>query len=281
MTDRGALRVRGTTLRWGVRTYLMAIVNVTPDSFSGDGRVAVDAAIAHAVRQWEAGADILDVGGESTRPGHTPVEPATELARVIPVIEAVRERIPAAVISIDTYKPEVARAAHAAGADIVNSVLGAEPALLDVAAACAMPFAAMHNQVGTYYEGDVVDRVIAYLRACAGRALARGIPHEHIILDPGIGFGKTPDHNIRILRELARLVELGFPTLLGTSRKSTIGRLTGREPHERIFGTAATTALGIAAGIDIVRVHDVAPNRDAIAVADAIVRDWRPEGWIE
>ncbi len=275
------MRLRGKRFPWGEQTYLMAIVNVTPDSFSGDGRPAVDAAIEHAIAQWRAGADFLDIGGESTRPGHVPVNVATECARVIPVIEAVRARVPNAVISIDTYKPEVARAAHAAGADIINSVLGAPDALIEVAVDLDMPLAAMHNQVGTHYDGDVVDAVTAYLRDCAERALARGIAPERIWLDPGIGFGKTPSHNLRILRELSRICDLGFPTLLGTSRKSTIGRLTRREPHERIYGTAATTALGIASGIDIVRVHDVAQNRDVISVSDAIVRDWRPSGWTE
>jgi len=273
------MRLRGRSVAWGERTYLMAIVNVTPDSFSGDGREQAEAAIDHAVRQWQAGADMLDIGGESTRPGHEPIDEATELARVLPVIAGVRERLPAAIVSVDTYKPSVARAAHGAGADIVNSVLGVSDALLDVAAELQMPVAAMHNQRGTHYEEDVVDAVVAFLRDCAARALARGIPRERIMLDPGIGFGKSPNHNIRILRKLERICEIGFPTLLGTSRKSTIGKLTGREAHERIYGTAATTALGIAAGIDIVRVHDVAQNRDVISVSDAIVRDWRPSGW--
>lgn len=265
---------------WGERTYLMAIVNVTPDSFSGDGRFDADVAIEYAVRQWQHGADILDIGGESTRPGHTMIDEATEIARVIPVIAATRERIPNAVISIDTYKPGVARAAHAAGADIINSVWGAPDALIDAAVKLGMPLAVMHNQHGTHYDGDVVDAVAAFLGDCAKRASDRGLPRESIVLDPGIGFGKTPSHNIRVLRKLSRICDLGFPTLLGTSRKSTIGKLTQREPHERIYGTAATTALGIAAGIDIVRVHDVAQNRDVISVSDAIVRDWRPKGWI-
>ncbi|MEO9170348.1 MAG: dihydropteroate synthase [Candidatus Baltobacteraceae bacterium] len=256
----------------------MAIVNVTPDSFSGDGR-EVETAIAHAVRQWQQGADILDIGGESTRPGHQPVDEVTELARVIPVIAQVRERIPSAVISIDTCKANVARAAHAAGADMINSVWGASDELIDTAVDLRMPLAAMHNQAGTHYEGDVVTAVAAFLADCAQRALERGLSREAIILDPGIGFGKTPNHNIRILRRLEQICDLGFPTLLGTSRKSTIGKLTQREPHERIYGTAATTALGIAAGIDMVRVHDVAQNRDVISVSDAIVRDWRPQGW--
>lgn len=257
----------------------MAIVNVTPDSFSGDGKNDVENAIDHAVRQWQAGADILDIGGESTRPGHAPIDEATELERVIPVIERVRERIPNAIISIDTFKPNVARAAHAVGADMINSVWGAPDLLIDAAVELRMPLAAMHNQNGTHYDGDVVEAVCTFLADCAKRALDRGLAREAIVLDPGIGFGKTPNHNIRVLRRLEAICDLGFPTLLGTSRKSTIGKLTQREPHERIYGTAATTALGIAAGIDMVRVHDVAQNRDVISVSDAIVRDWRPQGW--
>lgn len=280
LADRGALRARGRRYAWGERTYLMAIVNVTPDSFSGDGRDDTEVAVEHAMRQWQAGADILDIGGESTRPGHERVDDPIEIARVRPVIEALRERLPTAVVSVDTYKPAVARAAKAAGADIINSVWGAPDDLLDAAAELGMPIVAMHNQREAQYDGDVMDAVLRFLDDCAQRAVKRGIPREHIILDPGIGFGKTPNHNIRVLRALPRLVDLGFPTLLGTSRKSTIGKLTQRQPHERIYGTAATTALGIAAQIDVVRVHDVAQNRDVISVSDAIVRDWRPQGWI-
>jgi dihydropteroate synthase len=280
VAGRGVMRLRGRGFAWGERTYLMAIVNATPDSFSGDGRAAAESAIDYAVRQWQAGADFLDIGGESTRPGHERIDESTEMARVIPVIAGVRQRLRDAVISIDTYKPAVARAAREAGADIVNSVWGAPDELLEVAAELEMPIAAMHNQRDTRYSADVVDAVVAFLRDCAERALLRGIGPERIMLDPGIGFGKTPNHNIRVLRNLGRICELGFPILLGTSRKSTIGKLTGREPHERIYGTAATTALGIAAGVDVVRVHDVAQNRDVISVSDAIVRDWRPSGWI-
>jgi dihydropteroate synthase len=273
------MRLRGRTFGWGERTYLMAIVNVTPDSFSGDGQTQIDAAIEYAVRQWNAGADMLDIGGESTRPGHEPLDELTELSRVIPVIAGVRARLRDAVISVDTYKAGVVGAAREAGADIVNSVWGASEDLIAAAAAHDMPIAVMHNQRTTRYDEDVVDAVVDFLRDCAERALQCGIGPERIMLDPGIGFGKTPNHNIRILRNLDRICALGFPTLLGTSRKSTIGKLTGREPHERIYGTAATTALGIAAGIDVVRVHDVAQNRDVISVSDAIVRDWRPSGW--
>ncbi|HET9029475.1 MAG TPA: dihydropteroate synthase [Candidatus Aquilonibacter sp.] len=275
---RGVMRVRGKTFAWGQCTYLMAIVNVTPDSFSGDGR-GIDEAVEHAVRQWQAGADILDIGGESTRPGHERIDDAQEIARIAPVIAGIRERIPGAVISIDSYKPEVARAAHDAGADMINSVWGAHPSLIDVAVERRMPFAAMHNQADTQYHGDVVDAVVAFLEDAGRRCVERGIPREHVMLDPGIGFGKTPNQNLRVLHELHRICELGYATLLGTSRKSTIGKLTGREAHERIYGTAATTALGIAAGVDIVRVHDVAQQRDVISVSDAIVRNWRPSGW--
>jgi dihydropteroate synthase len=279
VAGRGVMRLRGRNFGWGERTYLMAIVNVTPDSFSGDGQTQIDAAIDYAVKQWNAGADMLDIGGESTRPGHEPVDEATELARVLPVIAGVRGRLRDAVISVDTTKPRVVRAAQQAGADIVNSVWGAPEDLVAAAAEFDMPIAMMHNQRGTHYDEDVVDAVVDFLRDCAERAMLCGIGPERVLLDPGIGFGKTPNHNIRLLRNLDRVCALGFPTLLGTSRKSTIGKLTGRDPHERIYGTAATTALGIAAGIDIVRVHDVAQNRDVISVSDAIVRDWRPSGW--
>lgn len=252
---------------------------MTPDSFSGDGAPNPRDAASRAIAQWDAGADIVDVGGESTRPGHTPVEEAIEIARIVPVIRALRETLPGLPISVDTYKCSVLRAARDAGADVVNSVWGAPDELLALAAEWKMPFVAMHNQIGTEYAGSVVDAVLRFLHDCAARAVARGVPPEAIILDPGIGFGKTPDQNIEVLQHLRRLVALGFPTMIGTSRKSTIGRLTGREPGDRVYGTAATTALAIDAGVDMVRVHDVAASRDAACVADAIVRDRRPPTW--
>jgi dihydropteroate synthase len=276
---RGGLLLRGARLAWGARTYVMGIVNVTPDSFSGDGIEDAARAADFGRTQWEQGADVLDVGGESTRPGHVPVDETIELARVIPVIRALRARLPDAPISVDSYKPAVVRAAHAAGADLVNSVWGAPDALVETVAELGMPIVAMPNQAGTEYEGSVVDAVLRYLGDCAANAVARGIGPERIVLDPGIGFGKTADQNLAVLRALERIVGLGFPTLVGTSRKSTIGKLTGRAPGERVYGTAATTALAIRAGVDIVRVHDVAAARDAVAVADAIVRDWRPDSW--
>ncbi len=274
-----ALLVRGGVLQWGARTYLMGIVNVTPDSFSGDGLPEAAAAIARGVEQWNAGADLLDIGGESTRPGHEPIGESVEIERVVPVIRALRARLPDAPISVDTYKAAVLRAARDGGADMVNSVWGASDELLDAAASFRMPVVAMHNQIGTEYDAPVMDCVLRYLDDCAKRAMARGISPEAIVLDPGIGFGKTADQNIEVLRQLDRLVALGFPTMIGTSRKSTIGKLTGRDPADRVYGTVATTALAVHAGIDIVRVHDVAAARDAVAVADAIVRDWRPAGW--
>ncbi len=279
-SKRGALRLRGRDLPWGARTYVMGIVNVTPDSFSGDGIPDAQAAVAHAIAQHERSSDLIDIGAESTRPGHTAVDERTERARLLPVIEGVRRAIPSAILSADTYKAGVFRAAHASGADMLNSVWGLPDALLDAAAECSAPVVVMHNKHEAQYTGNVMDEVLRFLDEAARRAMRAGIAAEHVILDPGIGFGKTPDHNIAVLRELPRLVALGFPTLIGTSRKSTIGKLTGKKPPLRTHGTSATTALAIAAGIDIVRVHDVDEARDAVSVSDAIVRDWRPVNWM-
>jgi dihydropteroate synthase len=277
--NRGALHARGRVLPWGERTYVMGIVNVTPDSFSGDGIPETAPAVEHALAQVRLGADLLDVGAESTRPGHVPVDARTEMARLLPVLESVRAQLPGAILSVDTYKPSVLRAAHAAGADILNSIWGMPDPLLEVAAELAVPVVVMHNKERAEYDGNVMDEVLAFLDEAAQRALRAGIAAEHIILDPGIGFGKTPDHNIQVLRRLSSLTALGFPTLLGTSRKSTLGKLTGKPPKERVAATTATTALAVAAGIDIVRVHDVDEARDAVNVSDAIVRDWRPQTW--
>ncbi len=259
----------------------MGIVNVTPDSFSGDGTPDVAGAVARALAQLAAGAEIVDIGAESTRPGHTPIEVEEEVGRLIPVVRGVRERLPDALISVDTFKPEVFKVAHAAGGDILNSVWGLGDELLEIALACDVPVVIMHNKASVVYEEDVVDEVIKYLGRSAERAVRSGLRAERIILDPGIGFGKTPDDNIAILGALPRLVALGFPTLVGVSRKSTIGRLTEKPVGERGFGTAAAVALAIAAGIDVVRVHDVAEMRDVVRVADAIARGWRPADWKE
>lgn len=275
---RGVLRRAGTELIWGARTYIMGVVNVTPDSFSGDGRPEVASANAYAVGQAARGADILDIGAESTRPGYVPVDAQTELTRLLPVVREVRRRLPHALISVDTHKPLVFQKAREAGADILNCIWGLPDELLGAAAEDKTPVVIMHNKARPEYD-DVMDEVLRFLDAAAKRAVNAGIPPEAVILDPGIGFGKTPEHNLAVLHQLPRLTELGFPTLIGTSRKSTIGKLTGKPVHARIAGTTATTALAVAAGIDIVRVHDVDEALDAVHVSDAIVRGWRPASW--
>ena len=275
------LEIRDARFVWGERTYLMGIINATPDSFSGDGKPHSEDAIAHALELRAAGADLLDIGAESTRPGHEPIDREEELRRLIPVVRAVRERAPGAAISVDTFKADVFRAAVRAGGDMLNSIWGLDDALLAAVVECDVPVAIMHNKRVAIYEGDVVDEVLRYLNDQAQQAVRAGIRPERVILDPGIGFGKLPEHNLTVLGALGRVVGLGFPTLLGTSRKSTIGKLTGKPAEQRAFGTAATIALAVAAGIDIVRVHDVAEMRDVVAVADAIVRGWRPSDWSE
>lgn len=284
-------RIGPTTFSWGARTYVMGILNLTPDSFSGDGLLAderaasgpgdpVARAVDQARRMVEEGADLLDLGGESTRPGHAPVTVGEERDRVVPVVRAVRAALPAIPISIDTTKPEVAEAALDAGADLLNDIWGTGPGGADLAALAAArgsPLLIMHNREVAAYD-DVVAEVVADLRAAVERAIGLGVAEERILVDPGIGFGKTAEHNVSVLHDLAALRVLGRPVLLGTSRKSTIGRILDLPADERLEGTLATTALGIGAGVDIVRVHDVRANVRAARVADAIVRGrWRAE----
>jgi dihydropteroate synthase len=282
MTMPEPIRVRDLELRFGERTYVMGIVNMTPDSFSGDGLLAstgpVRAAVAQAERMVAEGADIIDVGGESTRPGHEPVAIDDELERVVAVVGGIRERLPGLPISIDTSKPAVAAAALEAGADIVNDVAGVtgQAALAPIAAAHDAPYIVMHSRARPVYR-DVVTEVLADLRAALGEAAAQGCRPESLIVDPGIGFGKSAEQNLALLRALDALAALGRPVLLGTSRKSTIGKVLGMPVDERLEGTLATTALGIAAGVDIVRVHDVRPNVRAARMSDAIIRG----GWTE
>lgn len=261
----------------------MGILNVTPDSFSGDGLLAggdpVVAAVERARRMVADGADLLDIGGESTRPGNSPVAADQERDRVVPAIAAIRAALPEMPISIDTTKPSVAEAALDAGADLINDVHGTGPddTLARLAAARHVPIVLMHGRDEASYE-DVVAEVVADLRAAVERAESAGMAAVDIIVDPGIGFGKTADHNVTLLRELAVLGALGRPILLGTSRKSTIGRILDLPVEDRLEGTLATTALGIAAGVDIVRVHDVLANVRAARVSDAIIRGtWRGE----
>lgn len=267
--------------RWGERTFVMGILNATPDSFSGDGLLApgpdhVARAIAQARAMAEEGADLLDLGGESTRPAHVPVTLDEELNRVVPVIEAVRDALPDMPLTIDTTKPEVAAAALEAGAHAINDIWGVSPddALARVAAERGVPIILMHNRAEAVYE-DLVPEVLDDLRRAIAKAGHAGVPERDILIDPGIGFGKTAEHNLELLRDLARLRELGRPILLGTSRKSTIGKVLDLpRPEDRLEGTLATTALGVAAGVDIVRVHDVRENVRAARMADAIVRGW-------
>jgi dihydropteroate synthase len=271
-------------MAWGARTFVMGILNVTPDSFSGDGLLVasdpIEGAVTQARRMVDEGADLLDVGGESTRPGHEPVAERDEAARVVPVIRAIRAALPGVPLSIDTTKASVAEAALAAGAHAVNDVWATGPAGGEVAAVAAahhVPLVVMHNRRDPVY-GDVVREVIDDLHSAIERAVRLGVEPDNVIVDPGIGFGKTADHNIALLRELGALRVLGHPILLGTSRKSTLGRILDLPPDERLEATLVTTALGVAAGIDLVRVHDVRANVRAARVADAIVRGtWRAD----
>jgi dihydropteroate synthase len=282
-------RIGPRLFEWGSRTYVMGIVNVTPDSFSGDGVLAssagragaaveaVEAAVIRARNMVDEGAHILDVGGESTRPGHDPVAAGEETARIVPVIAAIHAALPEVPISVDTSKPAVADAALDAGAALVNDVWGVSPddSMARLAAARGVPLVVMHNRADAHYE-DFVAELMEDLRAALDRAVAAGVPRGNLIVDPGFGFGKTPEHNLTVMRELARLRQLGRPILLGTSRKSTLGRVLGGLPiGERLEGTLATTALGIAAGVDMVRVHDVRANIRAALVADAVCRGER------
>ena len=277
MTNLGEMRIGPRSFRWGERTFVMGILNVTPDSFSGDGLAAaidmVGTAVAQARRMADDGADLLDVGGESTRPGHAEVDAAEELRRVLPVVRAVRAALPEMPLTIDTTKAAVAEAALDAGADAINDIWGValDTELPAVAARRGVPIVLMHNRASPEYR-DLVPEVVDDLRRAIERAVAAGVPAGDVIVDPGIGFGKSAEQNLELLRELARLRELGRPILLGTSRKSTIGRVLDLDAGERLEGTLATTALGIRAGVDIVRVHDVRENVRAARMADAIVR---------
>jgi dihydropteroate synthase len=259
---------------------VMGIVNVTPDSFSGDGVGGrADVAVALARRMVEEGADLIDVGGESTRPGARPVEEAVEIARVVPAVRAIAAALPAA-ISVDTRKPAVAEAALRAGAHLVNDVAGLQrdPAMAAVVAAHRAAIILMHSP-GEPWDvpwparyADVVAEVSRYLDASLRLALDAGIGRDQIVVDPGFGFGKGAADNLEILRRLGEFRALGQPVLIGTSRKSTIGRLLGLPVEDRLEGSLATLPLAIAEGVDIVRVHDVRPSVRVARVADAVVR---------
>lgn len=281
MSDRMAsekriLRCGPHTLELGRRTLIMGILNVTPDSFSDGGRYNdLDRAVARAEEMVADGADIIDVGGESTRPGSAPVAPEEEVRRVLPAIEALSARI-RVPISVDTYRASTARLALQAGAHIINDVWGLQkdPEMAAVAAEFGAPVVVMHNQREPKYT-SLMDDIIAFLRRSIGLAISAGLPEEQVVVDPGIGFGKTAQHNLEILQRLGELKVLGRPILLGTSRKSTIGKVLDLPPDQRVEGTAATVAIGIAFGADIVRVHDVREMSRVARMADAIVRPGR------
>jgi dihydropteroate synthase len=299
-SDPRPTRIGPTTFRWGERTFVMGVLNVTPDSFSGDGLLAasagsvtargtssdagspgggdpLEAAVATGRRMVDEGADILDIGGESTRPGHSPVAGDEERHRVVPVIAALRAALPDTALSVDTTKPAVAEAALAAGADLINDVwgVGDDDAMARLAADHGVPLVVMHNRAEARYT-TFLPELIADLQRAIERALRLGVRWDDLVIDPGFGFGKTPEHNLVLLRELGALRMLGRPILLGTSRKSTLGRVLDLPADERLEATLATTALGIAAGVDLVRVHDVRANVRAARMTDAIVRAaWR------
>ncbi len=264
------------------RTVIMGILNVTPDSFSDGGRFnSVEAALRRTAEMAADGADVIDIGAESTRPyGATEVSAAEELERLLPVLERLLAASPLPV-SVDTYKAEVAEAALRAGAHMVNDVWGLQrdPEMAAVCAKYGAPVVVMHNQVGTAYAGDVMSAVCAFLRRSVDLAAAAGLPAEKVIVDPGIGFGKTAAHNLTVLNRLAELKALGCPVLLGTSRKRFIGEaLGGLPPDDRVEGTAATVACGIMRGANIVRVHDVKAMARVARVMDAIMEEAMDNG---
>lgn len=288
----GTLRIGGRAFDWGDRTYIMAVVNVTTDSFSGDGLGDdVEAALAQVERMIEEGADLIDVGGESTRPGSEPISAEEEMDRVVPVIEGLGQRgdIP---ISIDTYRAEVAEAALAAGAHLINDVWGLhmDPQIAEVAARHEVPVILMHNRsrpkdagrterlggryLGVEYE-DLMADVIRELRESISLALEAGVDRDKIVVDPGIGFGKTVEQSLQLMANLAELKVLGCPILVGPSRKSFIGYTLDLPLEERVEGTAAAVAVGIANGADIVRVHDVKEMVRVARMTDAMVRQGR------
>ena len=267
-----ALTIGEKTFHWGSRTYLMGIVNVSPESFSGDGLSDVDAAISLGLRLEAEGADILDVGGQSTRPGFAEVEAAVEMERVVPVIEGLKKKA-AVPISIDTYRVRVAEAALIAGASIVNDINGFReaPALADLVAQEGAAAVLMHNQRGQPFT-DVIGDIKAGWEESLRIASSAGVPTDRLILDPGFGFGWTLAQNLEMLRRMAELRSFDLPLLVGTSRKSTIGAVLDAEPPDRLFGTAATVALAVANGADVVRVHDVREMAQVCRMTDAIVR---------
>ena len=280
----GITRCGQAEFRWGERTYVMGVINLSPDSFAGDGVADPEAALDRARRFVAEGADILDIGGESTRPGSAPITVQEEIRRVMPVIEKLSAEV-SVPLSIDTYKYEVARQALAAGASLINDQWGLkhDPRLAELAAERGVPIILMSNQRDkggyngnlkrdTSYYTDVVAEVTSSLRESLKLALERGVPWENLILDPGIGFGKTWQQDLELIRRLEELKELGRPILVGPSRKSFIGLALDLPVEERLEATAAAVAIAIAKGADIVRVHDVHAMVRVSRLSDAIIR---------
>ena len=259
---------------YGKKTYIMGILNVTPDSFSDGGSYTnIESAVKHAKEMIEEGADIIDVGGESTRPGHKFVSDEEEINRVTPIIKILKNEIHVP-ISIDTYKSQVAEEALKLGVDMVNDVWGLtyDEDMANVIGKYDASVCIMHNQEGTDYEKDIIESIKDFLQNSIDRALKAGVKKDKIVLDPGIGFGKTFEQNLEVLRRLNELKTLGYPILLGTSRKSVLGNIVGCEPKDRVEATVATTVCGIRDGVDIVRVHDVKENLQAAKIADKLYR---------
>lgn len=276
-----SLIIRNHLFSWGDRTYIMGILNVTPDSFSDGGEFnALDTALQQAQQMIQQGADIIDIGGQSTRPGAQQIPLEEELNRVIPVIQALREKSDV-VISVDTTRAEVAQEAIAVGADIINDISGAtfDPEMLPTVAQMRVPIILMHirgnpetMQTLTDYQ-DVVAEIKLFLQQKIDEALKIGIKKEHLIIDPGIGFAKNYQQNITILRNIDRFKQMGYPLLIGTSRKSFIGQILEKnEPKDRVWGTAGSCSYAITQGADILRVHDVGIIADVAKVTDAICR---------
>jgi len=267
------LKIGGKLWQWGRRTYIMGILNITPDSFSDGGKfITIKDVLAQTKRMVEEGADIIDIGGESTRPGAEPVSHEQEVLRIIPVIKALKEQIDIP-ISVDTYRANTAYAALSAGADMVNDVWGLkhDPDMAKVVADFGVPVCIMHNSASAEYD-SLIEDIKASLGKSIEIALKSGIRNENIIVDPGIGFGKTWEHNLDIMIALEKLKSLGYPLLLGTSRKSFIGKVLGGSVDERLEGTLATSVYGIVKGVDVLRVHDVLQNKRVAIMTDRMVR---------
>jgi len=285
----GSTQCGKNLFHWGKQTYIMGVINLSPDSFSGDGLKDIEAAVARAKQLAAEGADIIDIGGESTRPGLPSISVDEELCRVIPVLERLSNET-SLPLSVDTYKLEVARHALDAGASMINDIWGLkrEPRLAELAAQKKVPIVLMSNQRDSPPCHDIMSIIISDLQRAIKQALTLGVPWENIIIDPGIGFGKTQEQNLEILRRLEELKTLDRPILLGSSRKSVIGWVLDLSPEQRsegtafipptdhrLEGTAATLAIGIAKGADIMRVHDVKEMTLVCRVSDAIIRGWR------